>query len=496
MTSDMQDNPTPQETEDGMSFAEMLARQEQDDDAIRLEPGQKVKVRIVAITADTIFVSTGSKVDGIVDRAELEVDGELPCQVGDYLELYVITANSHEVKLSRAMHGDGGLAALEDARDAKMPVEGRVTAQVKGGYSVDIMKRRAFCPMSQMDIRPISDPEIPVGQTYSFLITKLENKGRNIVVSRRDLLERERAESLEKILAELHEGDICEGAVSRLMPFGAFIELAPGVEGMAHVSELSWSRIDQPEEAVKLGDKVKVKILSIAKEDKGLRISLSLKAATADPWLSLGDHLRVGDVVNGKVVRLAPFGVFVELLPGIDGLVHLSELSYAKRVNKAEEVVAAGDVVSVKVKEIDQGKRRISLSLRDAAGDPWAQVNELFSVGQDVAGTVESRAQFGLFINLAPAITGLLANPVIKASPRKKDLERLAPGDSVNVRIREIDTAGRRISLLPAGEEDAGAVAAESANWREHAPKPAAEPAMGSLGMALQAAKAKKEGKK
>jgi len=496
MTSEMQNTSASEgqvssEHEESMSFAEMLAQEEQGE-RVRLEPGQRVHVHIVAITADTIFVSTGSKVDGIVERSEMEVDGELSYQVGDSLDLYVIAATPQEVRLSRVMSGDASLAALEEARDAGLPVEGRVTGQVKGGFSVDVMKRRAFCPISQMDIRPIADPESVVGQVYAFLITKLENRGRNIVVSRRDLLERERAESLEQLLAEMHEGDFREGVVSRLAPFGAFIELAPGVEGLAHLSELSWGRVDHADEAVSVGDTVRVKVLSIAKEAKGLRISLSIKAGMDDPWNSVGDRLKVGEAVTGKVMRLAPFGAFVEVLPGVEGLVHLSELSFEKRIMKAEEVVSAGDVVSVKVKEIDPAKRRISLSLRDTVGNPWDRIDELLTVGSDVTGTVEKRAPFGLFITLAPGITGLLANQVVTASPQRKTFERLGPGDAANVRIRAIDAAGRRISLLPAGEEGS---ADSGDDWKQHAPKSEPASSLGALGLAMQAAKAKKEGK-
>lgn len=482
----------PTETEDGMSFAEMLAQQEQDEGRFSLEPGQRLNVRIVAITADTIFVSTGSKVDGIVDRAELETDGELPYQVGDTLDLYVITASPQEVKLSRAMSGDGSLAVLEEARAAGMPVEGRVSGQVKGGYSVEIMKRRAFCPGSQMDLRPLADPESAVGQTYTFLITKLESHGRNIVVSRRDLLERERAAALEQFMADTHEGDTREGVVSRLSAFGAFVELAPGVEGMAHLSELSWSRVDRPDEVVHVGDTVTVKVLRVVQGEKGMRISLSLKAAQADPWTTLADHLAPGAVVTGKVTRLMPFGAFVEVLPGVEGLVHLSELSFAKRVMKAEEIVSPGDVVSVKVKDIDPERRRISLSLREAEGNPWDRVHDILRVGTDVQGTMEKRAPFGFFVNLAPGITGLLPLAVLKNSPQAKTLEHMAPGDAVTVRIREIDAAQRRISLLPEGEEDS---AQASEDWKQHAPRAEASAPFGSLGLALREARAKKEGR-
>lgn len=410
-----------EETEEELSFAEMLAEQEKGEEKqARLTPGQRVTVHIVAITNDTVFVSTGSKVDGIVDREELEVDGELPYSVGDTVDLYVVTVNPQEVKLSKIVRGAGSLSALEDAKTASLPVEGKVIGQVKGGYAVEIMKRRAFCPVSQIDLHPLEDPESVVGKTYPFLITRLEQSGRNIVVSRRVLLEKEQAENREAVLATISVGDTLEATVSRLAPFGAFAELSPGVEGLIHLSELSWARVAQADEAVSVGDRVRAKVLSIDSTDKGSRISLSVKQVTEDPWKNVQERLNAGEVVSGKVLRTTPFGAFVEILPGIEGLVHISELSYERRVTKTEDIVVVGDAVSVKIKEIDPIKKRISLSLRDAAGDPWATVTETFAIDSDVTGTVEKRAQFGIFITLAPGITGLLPNSVAQHSSAKK----------------------------------------------------------------------------
>ena len=484
--------PTPDEAQDEGSFAEMLAQHEREEaPQSRLTPGQRVSVRIVAVTSDTIFVSTGSKVDGIVDREELESDGQLSHQVGDIIDLYVVTVSPQEVKLSRILRGAGSLTALEEAKTAGLPVEGKVTGQVKGGYAVDIMKRRAFCPLSQIDLRPLDDPETPVGKIYPFLITRLEKGGRNIVVSRRVLLEREQQENREALLSEIHEGDVREATISRLAPFGAFVELAPGVEGLAHLSELSWTRVGQADEAVSVGDRVRVKILGLHKEEKGTRISLSIRQVTDDPWKDVESRLAPGDVLSGKVVRNAPFGAFVEILPGVEGLVHLSELSYEKRVMKADEVVVPGDVVEVKIKEVDAAKKRISLSLRDVGGNPWDSVSETLVVDAELTGTVEKRAPFGLFITLSPGITGLLPTSVIQASPSRKALERLGVGDAVSVRVKEVDARARRISLAPAGEE--GAREAEEKDWKRHAPKPAPSPAIGALGLALQAAMKKKK---
>ncbi|MDR0826447.1 MAG: 30S ribosomal protein S1 [Desulfovibrio sp.] len=481
------------ENED-MTFAEMLARQEGETAPGRgLEQGQRVSVRIVAITADTIFVSTGEKVDGIVEREEMEKDGELLCAVGDTLDLYVVNAGPQEVRLSRILRGAGSLTALEQARENGLPVEGKVLALIKGGYAVDIMKRRAFCPQSQMDLHPSSDPESHVGQLYPFLITRLEKNGRNIVVSRRSLLEREQMENRETLLADIKAGDVREAVVTRFAPFGAFLELAPGVEGLAHLSELSWSRVGQAEEALSIGDRVRVKILEIETDKKTPRISLSLRQAADDPWAGLAERLQAGDIVGGKVVRLAPFGAFVEVLPGIEGLVHISELSHEKRILKVEDAVSPGDMVSVKVKEVDAEKRRVSLSLRDAAGNPWDGVQESLPLDAEISGSVERHSPYGIFVCLSPGLVGLLPKSALHNSPAGKSLERLPAGAEIKVRVKEIDGERRRISLVLA---DAGAgqdAALLEKDWKKHVPKTPPAPAVGSLGLALQAALQKKK---
>lgn len=439
--------------QENASFADMLAQQEEEQAAMRLEPGQRVKVKVVAVTADTVFVSTGSKVDGIVEKAELEQDGVSEVQVGDELDLYVVHVSPHEVRLSKVVRGAGNLAALEEAKASGLPVEGKVTAAVKGGFSVDIMRRRAFCPTSQMDLRPVENSEEYVGKTFSFIITKLEQSGRNIVLSRRSLLEAAQAENLQEFLAEVKEGDVLEGKVARLTQFGAFVELAPGVDGLVHVSELSWSKVTRPDEALSVGQNVRVKFLGAKQEEKGTRISLSIRQISEDPWANVAERLAVGSVISGKVARLAPFGAFVEVLPGIEGLIHLSEMSWEKRVNKAEEVLAVGEEVSVTVKEVDAEKRRVSLSLRDAAGDPWTNVAEDFPIDSEHSGRVEKRAAFGLFINLAPGITGLMPNSFIASTKGKSKFDKLSAGDEIAVRVAEMNLEARKLTLAPAGED-------------------------------------------
>lgn len=452
------------EFEEG-SFAEMLAQQEEENSSTRLEAGQRVKVKVVAITSDTVFVSTGSKVDGLVERAELEQDG-VTCNVGDELELYVVHVSAQEVRLSKVVRGAGSLSALEDAKEAGLPVEGKVTGLIKGGFAVSVMKRRAFCPMSQMDLHPSANPEEYVGKTLNFAITKLEQNGRNFVLSRRALLEEKQAESLDAFLAGIKEGDVLEGTVTRLAAFGAFVEVAPSVEGLIHVSELSWSKTQKPDEVLAPGDKIRVKFISAEKGEKGTKISLSLRQVSEDPWKEVAERLHAGDSVTGKVIRTTAFGAFVEVLPGIEGLIHISELSWEKRIHKTEDAVTVGEEVTVKVKDVDAEKRRVSLSLRDAAGDPWADVPASYPVDSEHTGTVEKRATFGLFINLAPGITGLMPNSFIMQVKGKSKFDKLNAGDQVQVIISELHTEARKITLAPAGE-DAEIVAREVREPRE-----------------------------
>lgn len=447
-------------------FAAMLAAHETS--GHRLQTGQKVTGTVIAITGDSVFVDVGIKVDGIMERKDiLDAEGKETAGPGDTVEAWVIGVSSQEIRLSRSMSGSG-VAALEEARDAALPVEGRIAGTCKGGYTVEVMGKTAFCPGSQIGLAATEEAESLVGRTLQFLVIRVENRGRNIVVSRRALLDRERQEQLEVLFEKLNVGDTVEGKISRFAPFGAFMELDSAVEGMIHLSELSWSRVGAPDEAVSLGDTVRAKVLSISKNDKGqVRISLSRKQAQGDPWQDVDQKLEAGAIVQGRVVRLAPFGVFVEILPGIEGLAHISELSWTKRVTKPEEIVQVGDSVAVKIKDINSESRRISLSLREAEGDPWQDAAQRFAVGSLVQGTVDGRSPHGLFIALAPGITGLLPAGVIKNAKNSGQYSKLDKGDSVTLIVQNLDTAARRISLAPEGS-DASATADDKA-WKQHA---------------------------
>ncbi len=473
--SNKPDDPPEEESEE--SFAELFESYSAGmNEDIRV--GDKIQGKIISISDNAVFVDTGTKADGIVESEELkDEDGRLPFEVGDTLELFVVEANESEIRLSKAIAGIGGLTMLKDAHANGIPVEGKVIQTIKGGFQVEVLKRRAFCPISQIDTQYVEDAEIYVGQVYQFRITKLAERGRNIVLSRRDLLEAELQKQRKAFMQELAVDQLYTGRVTRLMPYGAFVELTPGVEGMVHISELSWSRVEKPEAVVQPGDKIEVKILRIEPGEKQMKIALSAKQVTGNPWDRVEQEVAVGEKMTGKVTRCAPFGAFVELVPGIEGLVHISEMSYTRRVLNPEEIVQPGQSISVLVKEVDPVKRRISLSIREAEGDPWLDVEQKFTVGQPVGGTVEKVEKFGVFIALAPGIVGLLPKSVIKDSPLASRFESLKPGDGVQVVVANVQANERRISL-GLGESD------DESNWRRFSKKSQndSNSGLGSLG--------------
>jgi small subunit ribosomal protein S1 len=449
--------------------------------------GDKVRGEIISIGRDSVFIDTGSKIDGVVDKGELlGENGEMPYKEGDILELYVVSRRENEVRLSKAISGIGGQSLLQDAFDRGIPVEGKVKGPCKGGFHVEIMHLRAFCPLSQVDLHFVESHDEYVGNTYQFLITQFEEDGGNIVVSRRELLHRELEKEREKFQGALAVGAELAGKVTRLVPYGAFVELFPGIEGMVHISELSWSRVEKPDEVLTRGDKLKFKVIGIEEGESAghLRIGLSIKQLTGDPWDTVGERFHEGDRATGKVTRCAEFGAFVEIAPGIEGMVHISELSYTKRVLRPEDVVKVGKVVPVVVKEVDAVRRRISLSIRDAEGDPWMDIEEKYHVGQAVQGTIEKKEQFGYFVALEPGITGLFPRSNVAKSHNPRSIEKLRQGDPIEVVIEGMRPDERRITLGPGDARD-------EQDWRSFARD--ADKPLGSLGEKLhQALKSKK----
>ncbi len=476
-----------QEDENFADMLESYGAKIRDDISI----GDKIDGKIISIGENQVYIDTGSKSDGVVDKDELKNDkDEFPYKEGDSVTLFVVSLNESEIILSKALSGAGSVSMLEDASYGRTPVEGKVASVIKGGFNVEIMGKRAFCPISQIDIKYVEVPEDYVGKTFNFIITLFAEGGRNIVVSRRDLLEVELKETREQFFRKVSEGDIVKGRVIKLMPYGAFVEIAPGVDGMVHISELSWSRLETPQEAVSVDDIVNVKILKIEKKQGSdvYKISLSMKHTSADPWDLAENTIHEGDQLTGRVMRLAPFGAFVELSPGVDGLVHLSEMSYTKRVLKAEDVVSQGEMVQVVVKSVDPEKKRISLSMKDAHGDPWTGASEKYQPGLLIDGTMLKKEKFGIFIEIEPGITGLIPASAIGKSSKASVFNSLKPGDTAVVMVEKTDEAQRRITLVPPDLK-------EGDDWKNFAKSAtgSANHTMGNMGSILMDALKKKK---
>ncbi|MCP3873669.1 MAG: 30S ribosomal protein S1 [Desulfobacteraceae bacterium] len=447
---------------DEMSFAELFESYDTNISK-ELNQGDMVEGEIISIGSKNVYVDTGTKSDGVAIKSELlDENGEFLSKVGDKIKLYVVSMSESEIILSNAISGAGKATMLYEAFQNRMPVEGKITEVIKGGFSIDILGKRAFCPVSQIDVKYVENQEDYLGQAHHFLITRYEENGRNIVVSRRELLNIEIKEKQEDFLKKVKQGDTVQGTITKLMPYGAFIELTPGVEGMAHISELSWSRIENPEEVVKPGDIVSVKLLKIEtlKESGAVKISLSMKQTSSNPWDNMENSFNTGDQLTGKVVRLTSFGAFVELVPGVDGLVHISEMSHTKRVLRPEDVVQVGERVQVVVKSIEMDSKRISLSIKDALGDPWTGASAKYEINSIIEGTLEKREKFGLFINLEPGVTGLMPSSNIRSAENPSNFEKLKPGDLVRVMIQEVDEEKRRITFTSPEQK-------EGDNWKE-----------------------------
>ena len=364
---------------DNEDFAALFNEFEQQQSSSgRREPkvGDKVTGKVLSIRGDSVFIDLGAKTEGVIERQELlGEDGELSVAVGDGIDSLVSGKDPDSGVLllghqqAKRMHGE---EALRRAFEDGSPVEGHISGTTKGGLEVEISGARAFCPASQIDIRFVEDLEEFVGQRLAFRITKLEG-GRhlNLVLSRRALLEEEQRAKAEETRARLEVGAVLPGRVSSLKDFGAFIDLG-GIEGMVHVSELSFGRVKHPSEMLTVGQQVEVAVLRIEKSDnprQGERIALSLRALEKDPWQDVLVEFPVGAQVSGSVSRLQPFGAFIELAPGIDGLVHISELGAGKRVNHPQEVLSEGQQVQATVLSVDPEKKRIGLSLKQQDGE-------------------------------------------------------------------------------------------------------------------------------
>jgi small subunit ribosomal protein S1 len=363
--------------------------------------GDKVTATVLSIGQDYLFLDLGDRAEGLLMRGEvLGDDGEVRLAEGDPITVYV-TAFRDGATLCGLRMGSGAekpdnkqavFDALKEAYDAGMPVEGNVKESIKGGFSVTVMGERAFCPISQIDDKYVETGDAYLGQTYAFEIIKLEENARNIVISRRKLLETENEEKAAELWKTMQPGDTFEGVVAGLKPYGAFVDIG-GIQGLLHISEISYERIADPSEVLEAGQALTVSIKDMDPETR--KISLSMKALLQDPWTDRAAGLKVNQVLNGKVIRIAEFGAFVALAPGIDGLLHISEMSTERRIQTPREVVSVDDEITVRIQSIDMDARRVSLTLNiDNAEGNWA---EELAAGQ---GDQPSNGSMGTFADL------------------------------------------------------------------------------------------------
>ena len=427
--------------------------------SVRFLVGERVKGVIVSIPSgegDALVDLGTNKSAGVISRYELFDEADKPnYKVGDTIEAFVLSMKGGEIQLSfKNTQALKSIADLEAAYSQRLPIKGRVAKEIKGGFEVTVLGKSGFCPVSQIDARFVENTADYVGKDFEFLVEKLERGGRNIVLSRAALLKVQAEQRTKELLASLTPDTVLDGVVKELRDFGAFIDLG-GVDGMVHVSEISHARLAKPSDALKVGDKVRVKVLKLEPGQVGRpKISLSIKAAAIDPWDEIEKHLEGGASYTGKVVNLMPFGAFVELKPGLEGLLHISELSWTKRVHHPSDVLKLGDMVTVLVKDIDRTGRRIALSMKQLEQDPWFGAAERFAVGKTLTAPVEKLRPFGALIDLGDGISGMLPISVIKKKFGDAFRAQVAPPKKLEVRVQNIDLNERKILLSLAGIED------------------------------------------
>lgn len=425
----------------------------------RLERGEVVKGTVVSVGSSHVFIDVGGKSEASLELKEVTDDkGEVTVKVGDTLEAFVLSTEPELVLSHSLARGHLNLEALEDAKDLGIPVEGRVTAVNKGGLEVDLKGARAFCPISQIELGYCENAAVHIDKVYEFRVIEFAEGGRKLVVSRRALLEEQRQEAAEAVQAQLHEGAEFEGEVTTLQPYGAFVDIG-GVQGMVHISQIGLGHIGHPEEVLRVGQKVRVKVMKVEPDPKHpdrQRIALSMRALLGDPWEQVAASLHEGSEVQGKVVRLQPFGAFVEIAPGIDGLVHISELS-DRRVQHPSEAVEVGQTVKATVLKVDVAARRISLSLR-GAGETSLPGGAL-SVGSLVDVVVEKVRPFGLLVRIKAAGRGGRGLIPIEetGAGRNANLRRSHPeGSELKAMIITVepDTGRLRLSLRAVSDQE------------------------------------------
>jgi small subunit ribosomal protein S1 len=434
--------PAPEETAEEMTelYEESLRR---------VQEGEVVKGRIVSITKDFVMVDIGYKSEGQIPIHEFTTpEGEVTAQVGDTVEALLEAREDEEGALLLSKNKASKIKVWEEVSYAYHHdgvVNGTVVAKVKGGLSVDLGGIIAFLPGSQVDLNPMRHTDHLISQKFNFKVLKFNRKRRNVVLSRRVLLEKAKTEAKATLLATLEDGKVLEGVVKNITDYGIFVDLG-GLDGLLHITDLSYGRVRHPADLFKVGDPITVKVLSFDREKE--RISLGLKQLIADPWTLAEEKYILGTRITGKVMSLTDYGAFVELEPGVEGLIHISEMSWTRKVRHPSQVLTVNDLVEVKVLELEPQRKRISLSLKQVEPNPWEVIGEKYPVGSVIEGKIKNITDFGIFIGIDEGIDGLVHISDISWTKRfKHPSEMFKKGQVVQAKVLYIDKDNERFSL-------------------------------------------------
>jgi len=411
--------------------------------------GSVVKGRVIAIEAGQAIIDVGYKMEGRVELKEFANPGEAPeVSVGDEVEVYlerVENARGEAVISREKARREAAWDRLEKAYESEDRVEGAIFGRVKGGFTVDLGGAVAFLPGSQVDVRPVRDAGPLMGLKQPFQILKMDRRRGNIVVSRRAILEESRAEQRAEVIGKLAEGQVLDGVVKNITEYGAFVDLG-GVDGLLHVTDMAWRRINHPSEILAIGETLKVQVIKINKETH--RISLGIKQLQADPWDAVESNYPLNSVHKGRVTNITDYGAFVELEAGVEGLVHVSEMSWTKKNVHPGKIVSTSQEVEVMVLEIDSAKRRVSLGLKQTQRNPWEVFAESNPAGAMIEGEVKNITEFGLFIGLEGDIDGMVHLSDLSWDQRGEEaIQDYRKGDVVKASVLEVDVERERISL-------------------------------------------------
>jgi small subunit ribosomal protein S1 len=446
----MTDIQTTPQRQGGESFAALFESSEAASDQELGGEGQIVTGVIVQVTRDSVVVDIGGKCEGSISRDEfVEAHGEVTVKAGDRVDVFIESRESDESLISLSKEKADKMKVWDEISSAcerDEIIEGTISQRVKGGLSVTIRGGvKAFLPGSQVDLRPIRNLEKLIGQTYEFKVIKFNKKRGNIVLSRRVLLEKERDQMKAQTLQNLEEGQVLTGTIKNLTEYGAFVDLG-GIDGLLHITDMSWGRVNHPSEVFKVGDEVTVKVLKYNPETE--RVSLGLKQTQEDPWNHAEEAYPIGKRVHGKVMSLTDYGAFVELEPGVEGLIHISEMSWTKKIKHPSKMLEIGTEVDCQVLEVDAQSKRISLGLKQLEPDPWSLFTDKYKPGDRVQGKIRSLTEYGVFLGIEDGVDGMVHKTDLSWTAKVNNPADLySKGDEVEAIILSINHDEKKVSL-------------------------------------------------